>query len=186
LLYGQIAEKCGLTAEVVTAFHNSFFDVRDRRHAEGYVLHQVIGPKAHAGLTEADVDVILKLYAYAGGPLVVDALVSYYLDPPTLPDRPELLGAAELQELRSKLLLKASILAHTLPANASGLKKMAVLSEAVQVLRTTLRKDCGPDNPLLGPLQVKLDGPHCFAVQTSQVVLANPPLAARLDPLAAA
>jgi hypothetical protein len=184
--YARIAEKCGRETQVIKAYHETFFCVRDRLQAEGYVLHQVIGPKAHAGLTEADVDVILKLYAYAGGPLVVDALASYYRDSPTLPDRPELLGAAELQELRTKLLLKASILAHTLPANASGLKKMAVLSEAVQVLRTTLRKDCGPDNPLLGPLQVKLDGPHCFAAQTSQVVLANPPLAARLEPLSAA
>jgi hypothetical protein len=179
--YALIAEKCGLTAEVVTAYHHTFFDVRDRRHAEGYVLHQVIGPKAHAGLTEADVEVILKLYAYAGGPLVVDALVSYYRDPPTLPDRPELLGAAELQELRTKLLLKASILAHTLPANASGLKNMAVLSEAVRVIRSALRTDTA--GPVPTPVEISLSKVHRC---TSQGELTNPHLAAVFGPLPAA
>jgi hypothetical protein len=179
--YALIAEKCGLTAEVVTAFHNTFFDVRDRLHAEGYVLHQVIGPKAHAGLTEADVDVILKMYAYAGGPLVVDALVSYYREPPTVPERPELLPSAELQELRTKLLLKASILSHTLPANASGLKKMAVLAEAVKVIRSALRTDTA--GPVPTPLEISLGKVHRF---TSQGGLTNPPLAALLEPLVAA
>jgi hypothetical protein len=179
--YAQIGEKCGLTPEVVAAFHNTFFDVRDRLQAEGYVLHHVIGPKAHAGLTEADVDVILKLYAYAGGPLVVDALVRYYRDPPIVPERPELLPSAELQELRTKLLLKASILAHTLPANASGLKKMAVLSEAVKVIRSALRTDTA--GPVPTPIEVSLGKVLRF---TSQGGLTNQPLAALLEPLAAA
>jgi hypothetical protein len=179
--YAQIAEKCGLTPDVVAAFHNTFFDVRDRLHAEGYVFHQVIGPKAHAGLTEADVDVILKLYAYAGGPLVVDALVRYYRDPPIVPDRPELLPNAELQELRTKLLLKASILAHTLPANASGLKKMAVLAEAVKVIRSALRTDAA--GPVPTPIEISLGKVHQF---TSEGGLTNLPLAALLEPLAAA
>ena len=162
-------------------FTTPSFDVRDRLHAEGYVLHQVIGPKAHAGLTEADVDVILKLYAYAGGPLVVDALVSYYREPPILPDRPELLSAAELQELRTKLLLKASILAHTLPANASGLKKMAVLDEAVKVIRSASRT--GGVGSMPTPIEISLGKVHRF---TSQGGLTNPPLAALLEPLSAA
>jgi hypothetical protein len=179
--YARIAEKCGLTAEVVAAYHHTFFDVRDRLHAEGYVLHQVIGPKAHAGLTEADIDVILKMYAFAGGPLVVDALVRYYRDPPTVPERPELLPSAELQELRTKLLLKASILAHTLPANAPGLKKMAVLAEAVKVIRSALRTDAA--GPVPTPIEISLGEVHRF---TSQGGLTNPPLAALLEPLSAA
>jgi hypothetical protein len=179
--YAQIAEKCGRDPQVIEAYHETFFDVRDRLHAEGYVLHQVIGPKAHAGLTEADVDVILKLYAYAGGPLVLDALVRYYRDPPTLPDHPELLGAAELQELRTKLLLKASILAHTLPANASGLKKMAVLADAVKVIRSALRTDAA--GPVPTPIEISLGKVHRFAFQDG---LTNPPLAALLEPLSAA
>jgi hypothetical protein len=179
--YAQIAEKCGSDPQVIAAYHETFFCVRDRPQAEGYVLHQVIGLKAHAGLTEADVDVILKLYAYAGGPLVVDALVRYYRDPPTVPDRPELLPSDELQELRTKLLLKASILAHTLPANASGLKKMAVLAEAVKVIRRALRTDTA--GPVPTPVEVSLGKVHQF---TSQGGLTNPPLAALLEPLSAA
>jgi hypothetical protein len=179
--YAQIAEKCGRDPQVIEAYHETFFCVRDRLHAEGYVLHQVIGPKAHAGLTEADVDVILKLYAYAGGPLVVDALVRYYREPPIVPERPELLPSAELQELRTKLLLKASILAHTLPANASGLKKMAVLAEAVKVIRSALRTDAA--GPVPTPVEISLGKVHRF---TSQGGLTNPPLAALLEPLSVA
>jgi hypothetical protein len=179
--YALIGEKCGLTPEVVAAYHHTFFDVRDRLQAEGYVLHQVIGPKSHAGLTEADVDVILTMYAYGGGPLVVDALVRYYRELPIVPERPELLPSAELQELRTKLLLKASILAHTLPANASGLKKMAVLAEAVKVIRSALRADTA--GPVPTPIEISLGKVHRF---TSQGGLTNPPLAALLERLSAA
>jgi hypothetical protein len=179
--YAQVAEKCGSSLQAIEAFHDTFFCVRDRLHSEGYILHQVIGPKAHAGLTEADVDVILKLYGYGGGPLVVDALVRYYRDPPAVPERPELLPSAELQELRTKLLLKASILAHTLPADGPGLKKLAVLSEAMRVIRNALRT--GGVSPMPTPLEVSLGGLHRF---TSQGALTNPPLAALLEPLSAA
>jgi hypothetical protein len=99
----------------------------------------------------------------------------------TVPERPELLPSAELQELRTKLLLKASIFAHTLPANASGLKKMAVLAEAVKVIRSALRADTA--GPVPTPIEINLGKVHRF---TSQDDLTNQPLAAVFGPLPAA
>jgi hypothetical protein len=64
----QIAAKCGLAAEAVAAYHALFFHVQDRLGASSYIIHTVLGPKIHDGLTEADVDVILKLFGYRGGP----------------------------------------------------------------------------------------------------------------------
>jgi hypothetical protein len=191
--YAQIGGKRSLDPQVVEAFHNVFFDVRDRLHAEGYILHVVIGPKAHTGLTESDIDVILKMFAYAGGPLVVDALVGYYRGPPVAPERPEELGCAELQELRTKLLLKALILSHTLPATVSGMRKMAVLSEAVQGIQSALRTGGEASSPLLASTQTgsgavpNVTPPSRSPLGTAaSSVLVSPPLAAAFDPLVAA
>jgi hypothetical protein len=131
-----IAEKCGSHPRVIETFHDTFFHVRDRRHVEGYVIFQVIGPKAHRGLTEADLDVILKMYAYFGGPVLVDQLVDYYKSPPPeVPERPEQLSPAELKSLRARLLVRASIVLDTLPAVGTPLKKLDLLLGAVDVFR---------------------------------------------------
>jgi hypothetical protein len=154
--FAQIAAKCASDGQSIEVYHATFFDVRERLRTEGYVLHQVLGPRVHAGLTEADVDVLLKTYAHAGGSHTVDALVRYYREPPTLPERPETLEPGELQELRTKLLIKAAILAHTLPAKASALKQMVIVAGAVRVIQTALRQGNGPGS-LVQPLQVSLD-----------------------------
>ena len=90
-----IASKCGCDPRVIETFHETFFHVRDRLHLESYIGFEVIGPKAHSGLTEADVDVILMMNAYFGGPVLVDQLVDYYKSPPPeVPERPEQLSPA--------------------------------------------------------------------------------------------
>jgi hypothetical protein len=177
----QIGEKCGISPNIIGTYHDTFFHVRDRLHSQGYIHHVVLGPKVHAGLTEVDVDVILKMYAYAAGALVVDALVDCYRNPSVVPEHPEALTSAELEALRTKLLLKASIRAHTLPANASGLKKMAVLDEAVKVIRSASRT--GGVGSMPTPIEISLGKVHRFASQGERT---NPPLVALLEPLGAA
>jgi hypothetical protein len=144
--FAQVAEKCGSHPRVIETFHSTFFHVRDRLHVEGYVVFQVIGPKAHCGLTEADVDVILMMNAYFGGPVLVDQLVDYYKDPPKVPERPELLGPVELRSLRDRLLVRASITLDTLPINAKALHRLDVLRDAADVFRRGRGLGDGPDN----------------------------------------
>jgi hypothetical protein len=133
--FAQVAEKCGSDPRVIETYHNTFFHVRDRPHVEGYITFEVIGPKAHRGLTEADIDVLLKMYAYSGGPPALDAVIDCIRNPPKMPERPEQLDPTELKSLRDKLLLRASIAVDTLPINDKTSKKLDVLREAADVFR---------------------------------------------------
>jgi hypothetical protein len=151
--FETIAEKCGCSPRVIDTYHDTFFHVRDRLHVEGYILFEVIGPKAHRGLTEADIDVILKMYAYYGGPIVLDRLVDYFKNPPPeVPERPEELGQAELRSLRDRLLIRASIVLDALPINGKTLHRLDVLRDAADVFRRGRGLGDGPDHlkvPLL-------------------------------------
>jgi hypothetical protein len=155
--FETIASKCGSHPRVIETFHSTFFHVRDRRHVEGYVLFEVIGPKAHSGLTEADVDVILKMYAYSGGPAALDAVLDCIKDPPKVPERPEQLSPAELKALRARLLVRASIVLDTLPTDGKAMKRLDLLREVADVFR----RGRGPGDDADG-LNVPLAaGPGC-------------------------
>jgi hypothetical protein len=158
--FALVAEKCGTTAAVVEAYESLFFCVRDRPHAGDYVLGQAVGPKAYAGLREDDVGVILKTYAHAGGPHLLDALVGYYRHPPVVPERPELLGADARKELRTKLLIKASVVARTLPVGDATLRKAALIREAVDVIRGGQVSTGGGRGALGQPLHVPTMSPE--------------------------
>jgi hypothetical protein len=132
--FEQVALKCASQPEVIDAYHAVFFHVRDRLDASGYIRNMVIGPKLLFGLTEDDVDIILKLYAYNGGPYVLDLLVDYYRHPPVVPEHLEQLAPEALEELRTKLLIRAAILARVLPIDDTLVKKLELLLDAVAVL----------------------------------------------------
>jgi len=149
--FAQVAEKCGSDPRVIETYHDTFFHVRDRLHIDSYIGFEVIGPKAHRGLTEADIDVILKMYAYSGGPVALDAVLDCIKDPPKVPERLEQLGPAELQSLRDRLLTRASIVLDTLPINGKTLHRLDVLREAADVFRRGRGPGEDPDN-LKGPL----------------------------------
>jgi hypothetical protein len=151
--FATIASKCGSHPRVIETFHSTFFHVRDRLHVEGYILFRVIGPKAHSGLTEADVDVILMTNAYFGGPAALDAVIDCIKDPPKVPERPELLGPAELRSLRDRLLVRAWIALDTLPTDGKALERLEVLRDAADVFRRGRGPGDGPDN-LIVPLIV--------------------------------
>jgi hypothetical protein len=150
--FETIASKCGSDPRVIETFHDTFFHVRDRLHVEGYIIFQVIGPKAHRGLTEADIDVILKMYAYSGGTIVLDRMVDYFKNPPfEVPERPEQLAPAELRSLRDRLLIRASIVLDTLPINGKMFHGLDVLRDAADVFRRGSGLGDDPDD-LKGPL----------------------------------
>jgi hypothetical protein len=153
-----VGRKCGLTEEVVGTYHDVFFDVRPHLHARDWITNRVLGRRAHVGLEERDVGLILKIYALTGGSLAVDALVDYHKHPPVVPERPELLAPQEMEALRLKLLIWGSILARTLPVGgARALKKMAVLQHALEVLRSGGGEGGAA---LAGPLRAAIGLPH--------------------------
>jgi hypothetical protein len=155
--FGVIASKCGSHPRVIETYHDMFFHVRDRLRVEGFIVFQVLG-KAHRGLTEQDVDVILMMNAYFRGPIIVDQLVDYYKNPPPeVPARPEQLSPAELKALRVRLLVRASTVLDTLPTDGKAMKRLGLLREVGDVFR----RGCGPGDDADG-LNVPLAaGPGC-------------------------
>jgi hypothetical protein len=155
--FDQVAEKCGLRASAVEAYHALFFDVRGSLRSIDYISTVVIGPKRHVGLTAVDADVILKLFAYGGGPLVLDAAVRFFRHPLLLPLQFDGLEAADLAELRSQLLVKASILVLTIPADARNLRKLAALQDTLQGLAGPGANDALAAGVLQGAVQFEAD-----------------------------
>ena len=110
-----IAQKCGLHVDVVDVYHDVFFDVRDRLRAHDWVLCRVIGPRVSQRFRESDRDVLLKLYGFLGGPLVLDGLVEYLQDPDIALPPLDGLDQAGLGDLHLRLAIRASILARVCP-----------------------------------------------------------------------
>jgi hypothetical protein len=162
--FDVVGPKCGSSAEVVGTYHEVFFAVRPCLYAKDYIVNRVLGRKAHVGLEERDVGLILKIYALAGGSLAVDALVDYFRDSPVVPERPELLTTEEMEALRGQLLIRAAILARTLPADdPKTLRKLTVLQQAMALLRDDWDQD---GKALAGPLRPAIDLPQTAPAAT--------------------
>jgi hypothetical protein len=148
--FAQVAAKCDSTPDVIAAYHALFFDVQGSLEACDYIVNVVIGPKAHGGLSEADTEVILKLFGYTYGSPLLDAVLAYYRDPP--PERWGDLGPDELAGLRTRLLVKASVVARGLPGDGAALKKLAAVREALDVIGRGQGQG-GLGNALAAPLR---------------------------------
>jgi hypothetical protein len=80
--FPDIARKCALTPETVEAYEQLFFAVLDRLESSTWVACQVIGRKAHVGMTAADLDVWWKLVGYGFGPIALDIVIDHTTDRP--------------------------------------------------------------------------------------------------------
>jgi hypothetical protein len=79
---------------VIDYYEKLFFHVRDRLSASDWILQVIKGPRrsyrdnASAEMTEANRGYVLRLFAYYGGPLVLDAAISGMV-PKAMPQRAE-------------------------------------------------------------------------------------------------
>jgi hypothetical protein len=111
----QVAAACQLTVGAVQAYEALFFDVRSHLAFPDYLIPVVIGAKLHFGITQEDVDVVLKHVGYVGGPVLVDWLVDFYTSGCAVPDSLEAASPEELQALVYALRAKALHLVYVLP-----------------------------------------------------------------------
>ena len=72
----EIGSTLGVSGSIIEAYESLFFSVREKLYASDWVMCHVIGPKFYEGLSEQDIDIIWKLWAYRGGPLVLDGLIA--------------------------------------------------------------------------------------------------------------
>lgn len=77
----EIAIRFATTPEAIDYYEKLFFDVRDRLECGDWIHRIVVGSrdeyrgKKTGNMTSADRGYVLKLFAYAGGPLALDAVV---------------------------------------------------------------------------------------------------------------
>lgn len=111
----SIAHKMGTSPEVVFWYEQLFFDVRAYLDQRDWLVNRVLGPSVHRGVTAREFDVLLKIYALVGGPVVVDALAgltSGLVKKPTGPEELDVFWAADSRDV---LRQKAALAARTLP-----------------------------------------------------------------------
>lgn len=95
-----IATKMGLPCDVVRLYHDCFFDVRERLKHTSVIVHEVLEPDTPEGLDTDDKDRLLKRYAYFGGPVVLETVLSFLRDPPDLASASKPLREPERTRLR--------------------------------------------------------------------------------------
>lgn len=71
----EIAERCEVTAGVVSRYEQLFFAMREARAAHDYLTHYVVGTSIHDGFRDGEVRQFWAWATMAGGPIVLDALV---------------------------------------------------------------------------------------------------------------
>lgn len=118
----DIARKQRTTPAVIACYEALFFDVRGCLSHRDYLVNRVLGPAAHRGVMERDYDLLLKIYALAGGPLAVDALV--YMSGRIGSGRPhprnhEEASAFWLEDGADTIRRKAAVSARCMPINPS-------------------------------------------------------------------
>lgn len=76
----QIAYKLGTTEDVVGAYVNVFFDVREKMQHMDYVLNVILSDAVTRGLQERHYDLLWKMLGYQGGEHVLDAVLSRFVN----------------------------------------------------------------------------------------------------------
>lgn len=73
----EIAERLSVSATAVDAYHDAFFDVRDRLESKTYVVKKVIGVNSGFGFGSPTLEGLTKQVAYFAGPTVLDVVLPY-------------------------------------------------------------------------------------------------------------
>jgi hypothetical protein len=115
----EVARLTGLSAEAVDAYEGLFYHCRPHLDARDWVTFRLIG-RTLESLKAPDAGVVLKGFAYHGGPHVLEAVVPYLVGRKKLfDDKPDLSTAEGRREQVVRLAVAAEMLA---PGDANGLK----------------------------------------------------------------
>ena len=112
----DIAMQCGTAGEVVKAYEALFFNVREKLHHPGYIVHTVMGTAVHRGLAEREYDLLWKMYAYAHGPHMLTSLITKFVNPIWC-NTPDEVNSAIHDDTIATLKLKSSLAAKTVQVN---------------------------------------------------------------------
>jgi hypothetical protein len=132
-----------LAAAEVASIYETYCCFSYRLQATRFTNEMVIGHDGLVGLKQDDVAANLRLFAFFRGTVFPDHRINCYLRTPAMPGRPGPLPVA-LERLRTRLLIAATALTHTLSVSRLLLKKLAITTDAFDAIQRGL----GPVNRL--------------------------------------
>ena len=135
----EIAARVGTEEDIIDIYEKVFFSVRDRLQDSDYIFQVVMGKTLHASLSTVDnYGILWKLFGYAGGPLVLDA-ISRRIVNPTWVSRPEETLAFFHDVAVSTMKQRAAVAAATIAVNSHT--NMAILESFVKYVEVERMTD---------------------------------------------
>ncbi len=133
----EIGMANGYPPQVIAAYENIFFNVREKLQHSQYILHCVIGEAIQRGLSEREYDLLWKLYGYFYGPHILKVMSSKMVNPNWCASMDT--SSSTLQDdAISSLKYKAAIAAKTVPVNSTTqIDLLNVFTKFIEVERTT-------------------------------------------------
>lgn len=133
----EIAAKLGTAPEVVTAYVNVFFDIREKLHNVDYMLNVVMADAVVRGLQERQYDLLWKLMGYHGGPHALDAAISKFI-PIARPSTKDDVSGFFHDFAINSMKYKSAVAAATVPINThTQLPLLDSFVKYVEIERTT-------------------------------------------------
>lgn len=112
----EIAHKIGTEPEIVAAYVNVFFDVREKMNHVDYIVNVVMADAVTRGLQERHYDLLWKMLGYHGGTHVLSAVINKFTHTPR-PDNPAGVSGFFQDFAINTMKYKAAIAAATVQAN---------------------------------------------------------------------
>jgi hypothetical protein len=140
------ARACNVPERVAQAYADLFFDVARSLGAEDYISLHAIGHDPNYPFTPDGPGALLKLAAYQGGPLVLEAVLDALTHPPLPVERYAALDREGLRDVAADLRCRAWMLTQSLPLSFLTSHQVRVLERFLERLRRCARELAG-DGP---------------------------------------
>lgn len=124
-----IADKIGTDTEIVNAYNNVFFDVRDMLNRRDYIVNVILADAVTRGVAERQYDLLWKMFAFHGGTHVLDTVMSKGAGT-TRPERAEDVASFFQDFAVNTMKHKAAVASLTVPVNTHT--QMAIIESFVK------------------------------------------------------
>jgi hypothetical protein len=144
--FSEAARACNLREGVVKTYADLFFDVFTHLDAEDYISFHAIGHSREHPFTPDGPGGLLKLAAYQGGPLVLEAVLHALTHLPLPVEGYAALDTEGLRDVAADLRCRGWMLTHSLPLSFFTSPLVKVLERCLERLRRCARELAG-DGP---------------------------------------
>lgn len=133
----EIAKKTGTDPAVISAYVNTFFDIREKLANTDYVVNVVMADAVVRGLQERHYDLLWKMMGFHGGPYVLDAVINRFI-PLVKPEGPDAVAGFFQDSAINSMKYKASLATLTVQINThTQLPLIDSFVKYVEIERTT-------------------------------------------------